>query len=67
MFIDFDLEKHALVSPPIHPLTPALIDLILINHGVMKYLFTFYSNMYSYLFDSTKTQHPATHLDIHDF
>ena len=23
--------------------------------------------MYSYLFDSTKTQHPATHLDIHTF
>ena len=36
MFIDFDLAKHALVSPPIHPLTLALIDLILINHGVMK-------------------------------
>ena len=23
--------------------------------------------MYSYLFNSTKTQHPATHLDIHNF
>ena len=23
--------------------------------------------MYPYLFDSAKTQHPATHLDIHNF
>ena len=23
--------------------------------------------MYWYLFDSTKTQHPTTHLDIHNF
>ena len=34
--IDFDLAKHALVSLLTHPLIVALVDLILINQGIMK-------------------------------
>ena len=68
--IDFDLAKHALVSPQTDHYTGW------VNFGwsgsyeiaidVFKVVI-----MYSYLFDSTKTQHlaqhTATHLDISSF
>ena len=64
--IDFDLAKHALVSPPTH-LFAGWVNFdwsgsYKITIDVLTVVI-----MYSYLFDSTKTQHPATHLDIHNF
>ena len=66
--IDFDLAKHALVSPPprTRPCTGWVNFDQLGSYEITIYVFTVVI-MYSYLFDTTKTQHPATHLDIHDF
>ena len=67
--IDFDLAKHVLVfpsslspPPPPSPLSPplAMVELILIDQGIATI-------MYSYLFDSTKIKHSATHLNIQKF
>ena len=64
--IDFDLAKHSVVSPPTHPCT-GWVNLDW--SGSYKIIIDVVTAVitYSYLFESTKTQHPAAHLDIHNF
>ena len=64
--IDFDLEKHALVSPLTHPSIGWINFEWSGSYEIIIDVFTIVI-ICSYLFDSTKTQHPATHLDIHNF
>ena len=64
--IDFDLAKHALVSPPSHPCIGWVNFDLSGSYEITVDVFTVVI-MYSYLFHSTKIQHPATHLDIHNF
>ena len=63
--IDFDLAKHALVFPPTNPYIGWVNFDWSRSHEIIIDAFTVVI-MYSYLFDSTKTQPPATHLDIHN-
>ena len=50
-----------------YPPTFALVELILNNHGLMVSIYLFTVIMNSCLFGSTKTEHPATHVNIHNF
>ena len=64
--IDFGLAEHALVPPPTHPCTGWVDFDWSGSYEITIYIFTVVI-IYSYLSDSTKTQHLATHLDIHNF
>ena len=63
--IYFDLAKRALVSLSTHSSTACVnFD----YQGVDNFIYVFTATiMYSYLFYSTKTEHPATHLSIYSF
>ena len=67
--IDFDQAKHVLVWPPTHTCN-GWVNFI--DQHIMKQLFftsayVFIAFIFSDLFDSTKTQQPATHLSFHTF
>ena len=63
--IDFGLAKHVLVSPPTHSCTSWDNFDWSENYEITIY-YVFIATMYSYWFDSAKTQHPAAHLNIHN-
>ena len=63
--IDFDLAKQILISPPTHLCTDWVSFIRSWNYeiGVVHMcIYVFILFMYSYLFNSTKTQQSATHL-----